>query len=254
MTSKSVEPMAEAELRRHLALLGPPPVLSTEDAKAFEEIFLRLAACFKVRDMMMLQLTREYASNAWLIRRYTFHSAVAIDRWHHRYLKGQAEVAKFRKAQMEQEVRAKATQMSRSPADIAHLVALESKIEDTVSDIDAILSRKATEIELSLALEKTAQFQDQLDRWLNSATRRRNDAYQLLEMYCAGLGRAVQGETDKVLDVEFAEIKEETKEPVMNQSDDGSNDQSQATVAPSIIPTTDECSNDVQPQDRSEPA
>jgi hypothetical protein len=253
MVGKSIESMDEAELLRNVALLGPPPVLSTEDAKAFEEIFRRLAACFKVRDMLMLQLTREYTSNSWFIRRYTYHSAVAIERWHRRYREGQVEVAMFKKAQKEKQVLAKATDMSRTPADIAHLVALENKIDDTVSDVDAILARKPTELEHNLGLEKTAQFQEQLDRLLNSATRRRNDAYHLLEIYRAGLGQAVQETADKILDAEFAEIKEEAKDQISDQKD-GPNDQPEANVAPSIIPTKDESSNDLEPQNRSEPA
>jgi hypothetical protein len=246
--------MAEAELRRHVALLGPPPVLSTEDAKAFEEIFLRMAVCFKVRDMVMLQLTWEYASNSWFIRRYTYHGTVAVERWYHHQMEGQAELALYKKAQREKGVRNKAELMGQTPADIAHLVALEKKIDDTVSDVDAILARKPTEFDHNRMLAQSAKFQEQLDRLLNSATGRRNDAFHLLEVYCGGLGRAVQETTHTILDAEFAEIKKEAKDPIADQSKDAANDRSEADVAPSIVPTKDECSNDVEPQDRSEPA
>jgi hypothetical protein len=80
MTGKCIEPMDEAELQRNVALLGRPPVLSTEDVEAFKKLFLELAKCFRVKDMLMLELAWQYAVNSWFIRRLMSHSTIAIER------------------------------------------------------------------------------------------------------------------------------------------------------------------------------
>jgi len=209
MKSKEIVPMPEAELRRNIVLLGPPPILSTEDAKNFEEFFLKFSACFKVQDMLMLQLVWEYTAHSWFICRYMRHSTVAIERWYGRYREGLLDAAKRRKAQYEKELQAKAQRLSHHPADVAEMAALESKIADTIKDIDDILTREPTELIHNQALQGTAEAQAGFDHLLNSAARRRNNVFDLLERYSRGLGRAVQEAADKVLDAEFEEIEED---------------------------------------------
>jgi hypothetical protein len=250
MASKCIESMDEAELLRNVALLGPPPVLTTENTQDFESTFLEFAKCFKVRDMLMTDLAWHYAANSWFVRRLMRHSTTAIERWSNRNREAEKVRLQYIKVHCENQLQAKARQLSRTPADVAEMAALEGKIATTVSEIDGIFTRKATEIEQNRALQVNAEFQENLDQLINSATRRRNDAYALLERYSTGLGRAAQETFDKILDAEFEEIENETK----SEPESKIEDQPPIAAAPSITPTGDETSDDVEPQNRIEPA
>jgi len=49
-------------------------------------------------------------------------------------------------------------------------------------------------------------FQERLDRLINGATKRRNDALQLLEYYRTGLGRRLRELTDNIIDGNAVEL------------------------------------------------
>jgi hypothetical protein len=242
MVGKFIEPMGEAEMRRKLALLGPPPILTTENAKDFEVIFLEFAKCFKVRDMLMMDLTWHYAANSWFIRRNTRHSTIAIERLCRHIHENEEAKALYNKALYENKLQTLARKISRTPADVAEMAALEEKIANSVADVDGILAHTAAEIEQNRALQVNAEFQGNLDHLINSATRRRNDAYDLLERYSTGLGRAVKETFDKIVDAEFDEIENETK----TEPETKNKDRPAITAAPSITATGDENFNDVE--------
>jgi len=243
MANKIMCVMDEAELRRSMALLGPPPILTTEDAKAFDETFLQFAKCFKVRDLLMLDLAWHYTANSWFIRRNMRHGTIAIERWYGRNRATEIVQAQIKKAQYEKQLQSKAQQMSRSPTDVAEMAALEKGISNTVADIDRILAHKATEIDHNRAIQLSAEFQENMDQLNNGATRRRNDAFELLERYSAGLGRAVQETFGKVVDAEFEEIENESNADPENKIED----QPAITAAPSITPKDDETLDDIEP-------
>jgi hemerythrin-like domain-containing protein len=111
------------------------------------------------------------------------------------------------------------------------MAALEKKISNTVSDIDRILAHKATEIDHNRAIQISAEFQENLDQLINSATRRRSDAFDLLERYAIGLGRAVEKTFDKIVDVEFQELGNESNA----ENETKIEDQSTIAAAPSIV-------------------
>jgi hypothetical protein len=250
MTSSSLEVMGDAELRRNMAHFGPLPVLSTENAKEFEEIFIQFAKCFKVRDMLMLSLTWHYTANDLFIRRWMRHSTIAIERWYWRNRETEQLKSLYNKAQYEKQLQAIGQKMSRNPADVAEMAALEKKITNTVAEIDGILAHKTTEIDHNRALHVNAEFQVNLDQLINSATRRRDDAYDLLERYSKGMGRAVQETFDKILDADFEEVGNETKIELETKIED----QPVIAAAPSITHTDDENSDDVEQQNPNESA
>jgi hypothetical protein len=257
MSKETNMPMTKAELLGNMAFFGPAPVLTTENVKDFEELFLQFAKCFKVQDLVMMDLTWHYTANSWFSRRFLLHSTTAIERWYGNNRKTEMLNAQLKKDQYERQLQAKAQQISRTPADVAEMAALEKKIANTVTDIDRIFARKETEIDHSRALQITAEFQESLDRLNNSATRRRDDAYNLLERYSKGLGRAVQEKFDKILDAEFEEIenektetenkteaepesKIETEPETKAEPETKIEDQTVIITAPSIITTGDE--------------
>src|SRR5437868_3242757 len=61
-------------------LFGPPPVLSTENAKAYDEILARLMQCFAPQDFMEQSLIKQLADWTWEMMRYTRHKTLSIER------------------------------------------------------------------------------------------------------------------------------------------------------------------------------
>jgi hypothetical protein len=160
MNSESTAPMPEPELRRNMALLGAPPVLSTENAKDFEETFLEIAKCFKVQDLLMVDLAWQYSVNSLFIRRNMRHSTIGVERWSRRNREIEEMKAQYNKALYEKKLQNIAEKISRTPEDVAEMAALEEKIAQSVSEIDGILAHKATEIDHNRALQVDAEFKE----------------------------------------------------------------------------------------------
>ena len=57
---------------------GPPPVLSTEDAKVYDRILLNLVECIVPANFMEQMLVKEVADSTWeQVRYYTRHKALS---------------------------------------------------------------------------------------------------------------------------------------------------------------------------------
>ena|SRR5215510_6343431 len=61
-------------------LFGPPPVLSTENQKAYDDLTMHLLQVFRPHDLIELMYIRQLADITWEIVRYTRHKTLAIDR------------------------------------------------------------------------------------------------------------------------------------------------------------------------------
>ena len=77
--TKSVA-LSEAELLRCLALLGSPPVLSSENPEHYKEIYRLVAACVKPQNMIEVINLWHYTCASWFIKRYLRHATLAIER------------------------------------------------------------------------------------------------------------------------------------------------------------------------------
>jgi hypothetical protein len=280
MKSKEVMPMAEAEVRRYMAMFGPSPVLSTEDPKAFEELFLNLGRCHRPRDFQSLLLVWEIAVDTWNVRRCTLHGTITIDRSLRARTENEVKAERFTKAQYEKALRDKAQKFSQSPRDVAELAELQVMVDGRAARIDAILDRQPNDTDINIAFGSNVKFLHDLDQLHNSADRRRYGKYVLLERHSAILDRS-ERQTDKVVDAEFQEVEAETagmpqvktetkkrtdtKEAETKEEGDtkteaeeeaglNTEDESKIPSAPSIIPEANENSNDVEPQSRIESA
>ena len=81
-----------------------------------------------------------------------------------------------------------------------------------VSDVDAILECTPTELDHSRALEASIVFIEQLDKLINSATARGNDALEQLELYQVGLGQRLRQRSDEIIEGAFDEAEGSTKQ------------------------------------------
>lgn len=248
MTSTALVPHSEEELRRFLVSMGPPPLLSTEDSKAFEELFLNIGRSCKVSDRLSLSLAWEIAVDTWESSRYVRHGAIAVDRWLRQTNENNLATARTMKATYEDLFRKKEEGISNYPGNAAELAKLQAKIDNTVKSIDAILAYVPTEVDFNRALRNSADLLHDFDQLRASANRRRFGNYMLLEKHGAQLDRAAQ-QADKVVDAEFKEVGTEI--------DDAHNTQPESAplaiaISPTIVPTEDPKPNDIEPQNRSE--
>ena len=176
-------------LKAFSTILGPIPVLSTEDAKHYNVMWKNLILSFRPRNFMELLLIRQVQDETWRILRYTRHRTVSIDRRFRQSLEFQSQRMKEQKARREALAKELAEKTGKPITDFARLMQLEGTIESSVADVDDILQRTPTEIDHNRALEAGIIFEEQLDRLTNSALGRRNDAIEQLELYREGLGK-----------------------------------------------------------------
>src|SRR5262245_29771690 len=81
---------------RFAELFGPPPVLSTEDANAYERLLQGMMHCYAPVDFMQQWLVRQLADNAWEIKRYVRNKPLAIERKFQQLSEAEGKRAKLR--------------------------------------------------------------------------------------------------------------------------------------------------------------
>jgi hypothetical protein len=250
MPSKEIAPQSDEELRRFLHSMGPPPLLSTEDPKAFEELFLNIAQSRKNRDLLSLYLVWEIAVDTWINVRYVRHETIAINRWwstaHNSMLVAKLEM----KATYEGMFRKKAEGLSTYPGNATQEAELRRRIDDTIKDIDAISARVPKEADFNQALRDNSGLMHGFDQLRNSANRRRFGNVVLLDKHSDYLDETTQ-RTEEVVDAEFKEVEAPTEDPSKTET---LGPAPVIAASPSVAPTENENSNDVESQNRSEPA
>ena len=203
-------------------LLGPAPILSTESGERFDQIFDQLIAALEPQDMVEGILVRDFAVPSWEINRNVRYRTLSLERSFKQSLDFQAQRIKSQNARKEDLRKELAQTLAQTPADIARLTQLESKVVGSDKDIDEILSRTPSELDHCHALEKTIDFHKDVEFLITSLTKRRNEALQMLELYRAGLGKRVDETMNKILDAEYRVV----------------DDQPQQVESPSLVPST----------------
>jgi hypothetical protein len=250
MSTKEICPLSEEELRRFLHSMGPPPVLSTEDPKAYEELFLNIAQSIKNADHLSLYLAWEIAVDTWNSARYARHETIVVNRWWRKVHETQLITAKAQKAIYEEAFRKKAAGLSTYPADAAQAAELQEKIDNTAKDIDAIIARVPTEIDCNRGLQVNADVLHDFDQLRNGANRRRFSNCVLLDRHSAYTDRTTR-KADEVVDAEFKEVPQSKGTPETETK----GLPPAISASPAIVPTAEnENSHDVEPQNRREPA
>jgi hypothetical protein len=217
---------------------GPPPVLSSEDPKQFEEMFARVIACLEPRDTVEFILIRHFVYALWEIERFTRYGTISIERWRRQSLANEAQRNTLLYERKESLARDNAEAASFKPTDIARVVGLEDRVLEAVSDVDELFERRETEFEHNRAFERGILFQGHLDKLMASRIARRNDALRQLEQYRAGLGKLAEKAANEILEAEFEEV--------------GS--QPDQSAIPSLAPSKESTPSDIATQDHDEPA
>jgi hypothetical protein len=199
--------LTKTQLDEFTALLGSAPVLSTESEKHYNEVWDGLLSSFTPHDFMELFFIRQVQNETWKIQRYTRHQTLAIER---RFRESAEFQAKRRKEQVERRqalAKELAEKTGRPITELSQMVRFADLIGSSVADVDELAERTPKEFDHNRALEAGILFQEQLDRLINAALARRNDALDQLELYRDGLGQRWRQISDEIIDAVATEIK-----------------------------------------------
>ena len=182
------------------ALFGPPPVLSSENVEHYHEIWDQLTACLMPNDFMEQLLIRTVVDTTWDAQRYTRQRTLSVERRFRQHLEFQVKRSKDIKERRDQQIRHLAEKMGRPESDVARLIELDEEVVLTIGKVDEILDRIPTELDHARALESAIGYHEQLERLINGALARRDQALAQLEYYREGLGQLLRKESDKIID------------------------------------------------------
>src|SRR5271169_1960373 len=197
--------LTRTQLVEITAFLGSAPVLSSESEKHYGEIWEKLIECLIPADFMELLLIRQVQNETWKIMRYTRHQAVAVDRRFRQNLEYQEQRKKEQLARREALTKEIAEKTGLPVTEFSQLLHLEGVINTSISDVND-LQRIRTEFDHNRAFEAGIAFEEQLDRLIDSALARRNDALEQLELYREGLGQNWRRISDDIIDVSSTEV------------------------------------------------
>jgi hypothetical protein len=136
---------------------GPSPVLSSEDAKAYDKLLLNLIRCFLPQDFMQKMLIKETADSSWEQARYGRHKPLVVER-------------RFRAKRLAETKAERATEP-------------EEALDGLVKEVDTILLEPATELDHARALEVGIRYYEHLDNLQMTATARRNNSLDQLDRH-----------------------------------------------------------------------
>jgi len=189
-------------------LLGRPPILSSENAEHYAEIWNRLTADFKPSDIAELLLIRNFIDATWEALRYVRHRTLSVERRFRQSLEFQQTRADEIKARREKEIRRLAQKLGVPPDELARKFQLDCELEEILSDTNEIFARIPNELDHARALESAIGYHEQLETLINGARRRQDDALEQLELYRAGLGQILRKESDQIIDAACKMIEE----------------------------------------------
>lgn len=194
-------------------LFGPPPVLSSENADAYQKLVAEYIIQYEPTNALQLRAIREAVDADWESSRCSRHRTVMVER----YFRKEANERVLR-LQQANEIRTKEIDhINKYSRDEAKKHQLETLIQATEADIAKIKQAHGNELDHNRILQQGASFLDRLDDWQNSARARRASAMQLIEYSFA---RTEIGD-QKVIDAQYQEVEKQ---------------QIQSTVSPPIAP------------------
>ena len=190
-------------------LFGPAPVLSTESIEAYNAVMARLMECFKPEDFMLQLFVKDLTDATWECLRYTRHKALAIDRKFRQRL----EVATKQRKEIEAKKQAAELLRKERPDAPLSLDGIMFDIEFLLSgmedDAKKSLGQTPREVDHAGALEEAFDYYERLDRGHCIAMARRNDILEQITLYRDGLAHHLRRVSDKIIDGEFSEAKQE---------------------------------------------
>jgi hypothetical protein len=157
-------------------------------------------------DLMELLLVRQIQNETWTIIRLHRHQTLAVERRFRETNGFLAERRKELKAKKQAHAEELAHKSHQPMTEYSKLIELDDTIMSTLPDLEEIDARQPSELEHNRALEQGIVFQQHIDRLLNSAHKRRNDALHWLDLYRHGLGQHWREISDQIIIAQATEI------------------------------------------------
>jgi hypothetical protein len=148
------------------ALLGPPPVLSTESAQSHNNLITGFPQTFQPRDMMELICVKEVTDATWEQARYTCQKTQVPERRYQQCRAAQATCHGI----------------------LAQKAAGSGQGNGEASAVESILTKPLTELDPRQSFEAGLPYYQSLDAALMPAIKRRDNALRQLEHWRDGLG------------------------------------------------------------------
>jgi len=183
MSAENRRQTPKFEVLAFLPFFGPPPIYRSENVAHYEGMRDQLIGCFRPKDFFELKLVMEMIDDAWQIKRYSWHKALAVERWAQKSLEFQAKRRNLQQSRQDSQIEREAEATVQQPSDIGAVVRLEEKFEDTIAEVDHAVTWTAQEIAHNAALERSMPFQEGLDKMIANATVRFYKAYEAFEHY-----------------------------------------------------------------------
>jgi hypothetical protein len=178
-------------------LLGPPPVLGSEDDGAYDGLVDRLAQALAPRDFVEQLLVRELADCTWEMARYRRQKTLTMER-------GFDEYAEFPAYEALEELSAEEGDgTTLAQEDDATTLADAAEEAQCIEQPDAI----DFELDHARALQRALGYHERLDKLLITATNRRDDVLGALERYRIGLGHWSRQVSDTIIAADRVEAE-----------------------------------------------
>jgi hypothetical protein len=209
MNEESLKTLARTDLDAFGTVFGSPSLLTTESPGQYRALFDQVIEALQPNDGLELLLFRQVLQESWKILRYERHQTLGIDRRVRQRVEFQSDLKAQRLKKREALAKKLAERTGRTDTELSQMAELCDVIETTVEDIDVLAERgreHRREHMHNQALEAGIIFQEQLDRLISAATKRRDGALQQLEHYRAGVGRRLKELTDHIIDGEVVEL------------------------------------------------
>jgi hypothetical protein len=190
----------ELSLAASNVLFGPPPVLSSENATHYNQMWHQFTALFKPNDIAELMMIRNLVDANWEAQRYVRHRTLSVERRYRQSDEYRQKRAEEIKKRHDAEIERLAQKIGVPASEFLKKCQLDSELEAIKIDMDEIFERIPSEIEHARALESAIDYHLQIETLLNGAMRRRDSAIALLDLYCAGLGHRLREEAEKIID------------------------------------------------------
>jgi hypothetical protein len=174
-----------AQLRKWF---GPPPVLSTENQKAYDDLTMHLLRTFRPNDFIELMYIRALADSTWEIVRYSRHKILAIDRKFRAHFELQAKRQRARAKLKEAKARELGQKDGETATQIDRMIEPEDTFDCSVEDVGSISQKAADEHDHARALEGSIDYYERVDKLLASATARRDSDLEQLKQHREDLG------------------------------------------------------------------
>lgn len=185
-------------------------MLSTESIEDYNAILSFCVDSVRPKDFIEQMFVRDVVDASWEIRRYVRHKSLAIERTFHGRIENLTQIESDEAKKPHAYRQEKTANMPETDLDRAG--ELENVVDKSIDDVDKILLRKPADLDHSRALEAGIEFHEKLDRLLNAAVARRDNALEQLERYRNGLGQHLRRVSDEVIDAEFNETSNDARQ------------------------------------------